>query len=244
MLQIQYCFELNGRVVEQILDHLLLQDVDGRQDVLRHHQREEDPAAPAVAPGIRKPPLRDAVRHKGPARGPSQIRLPTLEELSLTPAEQEEAEDQDEDEEAQTVEWERGAIADDLKNALDTPDDLDLHEDYKEGAPMTKKQLRTSRTKMSRILRKLKRAWFPAWSYAGKAGSLLSRHITPPKGCKTPDARHLSLDYPDLLELLQERELLLVHQGAGAPHGFLQAALTEVAEIQESLGSQEAEEDR
>jgi len=37
--------------------------------------------------------------------------------------------------------------------------------------------------------------------------------------------------------------LLLVHQGAGAPHGFLQAALTEVAEIQESLGSQEAEED-
>jgi len=39
-----------------------------------------------------------------------------------------------------------------LKNSLDTPDDLDLHEDYKQGEPMTKKQLRNARTKLCRIL--------------------------------------------------------------------------------------------
>jgi len=50
------------------------------------------------------------------------------------------------------VEWDRGAISDALKNALDTPDELDLHEDYKQGEPMTKKQLRAARTKLCRIL--------------------------------------------------------------------------------------------
>mmetsp|Transcript_30050 Transcript_30050/g.61887 ORF Transcript_30050/g.61887 Transcript_30050/m.61887 type:complete len:347 (+) Transcript_30050:720-1760(+) len=60
---------------------------------------------------------------------------------------------------------------------------------------------------MCHIIRKIKKAWFPAWAYANKGSTLLSRHITPPKGCKIPDARHLTLDHPDLLDLLKEPEL-------------------------------------
>mmetsp|Transcript_29285 Transcript_29285/g.59998 ORF Transcript_29285/g.59998 Transcript_29285/m.59998 type:complete len:324 (-) Transcript_29285:2994-3965(-) len=146
---------------------------------------------------------------------------PTLEEMSATPEAQEALGEQDDEEDAPSVDWDRTAITEALRNALDTPDELDLHEDYKQDAPMTKKQLRAARTKLCRILRKLKKAWFPAWSYAQRAGSLLSRHITPPKGCKVPDARHLSLDYPDLLELLREPELFYTALQTMAAAGWI-----------------------
>lgn len=103
--------------------------------------------------------------------------------------------------------WNHADMGQDINTALDSPDAYDPRKSFTDGMHLTNKQIKDARKMLCKIMRAMGSMWVPAPKYGGKTVNPLSASITPSKDCKAADGRLCTLDYPELAELMEEKEL-------------------------------------